>query len=114
MIWLYLQAWIVTVIIEVPVVALVFPGQRLRMACACLAATTVTHAFMHFALPTLVPSFTLWVVIGEATALAVEAVVYALVSKPRSASRALVASALANLLSFSAGLILLGGSSDPG
>ena len=101
----YLIALAITLAIEVPVVAAFFPGQRGRMAAACAAATTVTHLTMHFVLPGLTSSFGQFILVGEVGALAVEAGVYWLVSQPREPGRALAASAVANLLSYGAGLL---------
>ena len=106
MTWAFLQAWLATVVIEVPIVAWCFPAQRRRMAVVCLAATTATHAAMHFLLPPLVDSLGQWVIVGESSATVLEAAVYAVASRPRSLPRALIASALANGLSFAAGLLL--------
>jgi hypothetical protein len=105
---LYIEAWLLTVAIESPVVACVYRGQRARMFGVCVAATTATHAFMHFLLPRLVDSLETWIVVGEAIALVVEAVAYAVLAKGRSVPRALVASALANGLSYATGLLVFG------
>ncbi len=102
----YLQALLLTIAIEVPIVALAFPGRRLRMALACLVATTTTHLLMHFALPSLCPTRRTWVIAGEAQALVLEALAYGLCSRPRDFARAFIASALANSASFAAGLVL--------
>lgn len=106
MIFSYLIAWAVTVAVEVPIVAALYPGQRLRLALACLIATTTTHLAMHFALPYAALSHEAWLVTGETGALLAEALVYALVSRPRRLGIALVASALANSASFLAGLLI--------
>jgi len=106
---LYLAALGITLGTEVPVVVLLYPGQRLRLGCACAAATTAIHLAMHFVLPGLVAGGTWALVAGEALALFAEAAVYFAVSRPRDAGHALVASALANSISFGAGLVLLGG-----
>jgi len=104
---LYLVALGITLGIEVPVVTLLYPGQRLRLGAACAVATTATHLVMHFVLPGLLPAGTSALVAGEALALVAEAAVYLAVSRPHDLGRALVASALANSLSFGAGLVLL-------
>lgn len=103
----YLTALGITLGTEVPVVALLYPGQRLRLGAACAVATTATHLVMHFVLPGLLPAGTSALVAGEALALVAEAAAYFAVSRPRDLGRALVASALANSLSFGAGLVLL-------
>jgi hypothetical protein len=102
---LYLAALGITLGTEVPVVMLLYPGQRLRLGAACAVATTVTHLTMHFVLPGLLGTSAL--VAGEALALIAEAAVYLAVSRPHDPGRALVASALANSLSFGVGLVLL-------
>ena len=102
---LYLLALGVTLAVEVPLVALLFPGRRARMAVACALATTATHVFMHFALPRFLPSPRDVLLVGETVAVGFEAGVYALVS--RDLGRSLVASALANSASYGAGLIIL-------
>jgi hypothetical protein len=104
----YLLALLLTLAIEIPVVALVFAGQRLRMALVCLVATTATHLLMHFVLPSVCPTARSWLIAGEAQALVLEALAYLLLSRPRDPGRALIASALANSASFAAGLALAG------
>jgi hypothetical protein len=105
--WIYLFGLLITIGIEVPVVAAVFQGQRLRMAVVCGVATTATHLAMHFLLPHVVGSMDQFMLLGELGALVVEALVYAVVSRPRDPGRALVAAALANGLSYGAGLLLI-------
>ena len=98
-------AWLVTLTIEVPCVALWYPGQRRRMAVVCAITTSITNVVMNVLLPRwLGPDAA--VGFGELGALGVEAAVYALASRPRDIGRALAASGLANGLSFAAGLIL--------
>jgi hypothetical protein len=103
---LYLTALLVTVCLEVPVVALVFEGQRARMALVCLVATTATHLAMHFVLPPFAGTVDVWVITGELGALILEAGAYWWLSQPRSLARAMIASSIANSLSFVAGLLL--------
>ncbi len=98
----------ITLGIEIPVVAGVFQGQRLRMALVCGVATTATHLAMHFILPPMVVSVDQFMLLGELGALAVEVLVYFLASRPRDIGRALVASALANGLSYGVGLLIIG------
>ncbi len=104
----YLTALVITLAIEIPIVALVFKGQRARMALCCLVATTATHLAMHFLLPRVVSSYQQFILVGELMATIIEALVYALSSRPRDWSRAMLASALANTTSYAAGLILIG------
>jgi len=105
----YLLAIALTLGLEVPVVAGLFPGQRARMALVCGLATTATHLILHFLLPQWLPARGAMLG-GEALALFAEAAAYALFSRPRDAGRALLASALANALSFAAGILVFGGS----
>jgi hypothetical protein len=103
-VWLALA---VTLAIEVPVVVLLFPGQRVRMGIAALVANTATNLVLNLLLPRLPGIGSHHVVVGEVFALVGEAAIYAAVSRPRSLSRALVASGLGNGLSFAAGGLLV-------
>jgi hypothetical protein len=103
----YPEALAITLVVEVPGVAALFPRQRLKMALAAALATTATHLIMHFALPRLTASYDQNLLFGETLAVVAEAAVYTLVSRPRDLPRALVASGLANILSYLAGLLLL-------
>jgi hypothetical protein len=102
----YLLALGLTVVVEVPVVASFFPGRRLRLALVCAAATTVTHLLLHFGFPALLPHAVSALWFGEAFATLAEAGAYWLAA--RQPGRALVASAVANSLSFVAGVALFG------
>lgn len=104
MVWAYLQAWLLTVTLETPVVAALFPGQRLRMDCVCVVATTITHAAMHFLLPLFAPTLEAWITAGEIGATVVEATMCTLLARPPSLPRSVVAAALANSLSYAVGL----------
>ena len=103
----YLLALLLTLAIEVPLVAWIYPGERVRLAIACGVTTTATHLTMHHVLPLVLASSGQVLVIGEAMALIVEAAVYAGVSRTRSVGRALVASAVANAVSYGVGITLL-------
>ena len=76
------------------------------MAVVAALATTATHLFMHFVLPLVTTSYSQNLVIGEAVALAAEAIAYWRLSRPPELSRAMIASALANSASFAAGLLI--------
>lgn len=102
----FVFAWAVTVAIEAPCVAALYPGQRRRMALICAIATSVTNVVMNVALPRWLGVGVTFLLVGEIGALLVEAAVYALAARPRDVGRALAASALANGLSFSVGLLL--------
>ena len=95
------------VALEVPVVAALYPGERLRMGLACALATAATNLFMNGLLPGLLASASAVLLIGEAMALVVEALVYFRVSKGRDWARALVASSLANASSYLVGMGIL-------
>jgi hypothetical protein len=101
----YFIALLLTIAVEVPTVAAFFPGQRRLMAFACLIATSFTHVllFRVLAFLTLTPA---GLVAGETFALVAEAAVYALASRPRNLPRAVMASAVANGLSFAASLLV--------
>jgi hypothetical protein len=96
----------VTVAVECPIVAALYPGQRLRMAAVCALATAATNLAMNLLLRRWFGAGLDHLLLGEASALLLEALVYALVRRPRDWGRALVASALANGASFSAGFVL--------
>jgi hypothetical protein len=96
----------VTVAVECPIVAAVYPGQRLRMAGVCALATAATNLAMNLLLRRWLGPGLVHLLVGELSALLLEALVYAVVRRPRDWGRALVASALANGASFSAGFVL--------
>lgn len=102
----YLLALGLTIAVEVPVVAAFFPGRRLRLALTCAVTTTVTHLLLHFGFPAVLPRAVSALWFGEAFATLAEAAAYW--AAARQPGRALVASAVANGLSFVAGLLLLG------
>ncbi|MBI5533772.1 MAG: hypothetical protein HY898_13715 [Deltaproteobacteria bacterium] len=79
------------------------------MATASVAANLATHVTIHVVVPRLGLPLPAWDLVGEAFAFAVEAAVYAIVIRPRSAWWAVAASALANGVSYTAGLVLLAG-----
>jgi len=100
-------AWLLTVGLEAPTVAVCYPrGQRLRMAVACVIATTATNLAMNTFLARTASSYVQYLLIGESCALLLEAAVYLAVSKPRDIPRAVAASAAANALSFGAAWLL--------
>jgi hypothetical protein len=102
----YLSALLLTLVTEVPIVAACFPGQRARLAAAAAIATTATHLCMHLVLLDLLGPRG-FVPAGEALALVVEGLVYASVARPRALKRGILASALANTVSFAIGLAVL-------
>ncbi len=100
-------AWLLTVAVEVPCVAAMFPGQRVRMAVACALGTSVTNLAMNALLPMALGTGAAFLVAGELGSVLAEALLYAAVGRPPDLARALAASALANGASFAAGLLLL-------
>lgn len=104
-----LVALAVTVAVEVPIVALVFPRERARMALACAIATSATNLAMNLLLYPRVGSVDTYLLVGEIGATLAEAAVYYAASREHDVGRALLASALANAASFGAGLVLFGG-----
>jgi hypothetical protein len=103
----YLSALGLTIAVEVPAVAIFYPGQRLRLGGCCCLVTTLTHMALFLVLFRYVPLTTVTVLLGESGALLLEASAYAVVSRPRDFPRALMASAAANALSFGLGLAVL-------
>jgi hypothetical protein len=97
------HALLVTLLVEVPIVAALFPRQRLRMASVALVMNTATNLLLNVGLPYLGARGSTRIVVGELLALVLEAMAYALLSRPRHVARAIVASALGNLTSFTLG-----------
>ncbi len=98
-----LHALAATLLIEVPITAALFPKQRSRMALVALVANTATNLALNVGLPWLGVQGATRLLVGEASALVLEAAAYARFSRPRSIERAIVASALGNLTSFTLG-----------
>lgn len=98
-------ALVVTLVVEVPIVALVFRREAGRMALVAAAATGLTNLAMNALLFGRV-SYLAYLGIGEVGATLLEAAAYYFGSRERNLGRALVASALANAASFAAGLLL--------
>jgi hypothetical protein len=97
-------ALVVTLAIEVPFVAALFRGQRLRMATVALVVNIATNVVLNHWVTRLGPGA---VQVSEVVIVVVEAAVYAIASRPRDVSRALLASALGNALSYGAGFVLV-------
>lgn len=100
----YLLALGITLLVETPIVAALFPGRRRRLALTCLGVTTATHLVLHFVLARVLPVEVSPLVAGEVFATLAEAAAYAVAS--REVGRSLVASALANTASFAVGLLV--------
>ena len=99
------SALAVTLVIEMPIVALSYPGERFRLAGACAVATTVTNLVMNAWLSRASGSYDTYLLSSELGASLIEAIVYVAVSRGHGVGNALVASGLANAASFAAGLI---------
>jgi hypothetical protein len=95
----------ITLALEVPLVAALFPGQRVKMALVSAAANTATNLTLNLLLPTLFAQPGSHILPGEILAVVVETEAYALASRPRDLSRSLLASSLANALSYSAAMV---------
>jgi hypothetical protein len=93
----------VTCLIEVPLVALFFPGERLRMAGVALVANVATNLTLNVLLPAWGYRGAHWLFWGELAVMLVEAAVYVLLSRGRDLGRALLASGLGNASSFAWG-----------
>ncbi len=93
----------VTLGIEVPLVAALFPGRRLRMAAVAAVANVVTNLTLNLLLPRVPVLQGRHVLPGEILAVVAEAAAYAAAS--RDLPRSLLASSVANALSFGAGLL---------
>ena len=105
-----LAALLLTLAVEVPVVTLVYlrPGrQALRALVLAVVVNLVTNPFLCVVLRRWMPTWDSAVMLGEGVAVVGEALAYWAVLRPRSAGRALLASGLANLLSFAIGLWVL-------
>jgi hypothetical protein len=96
----------ITLVVEVPIVAAFYRGQRVRMAIACAIATSATNLALNFLLARRTFTFDRTLLVGEAAALIAEGTVYFFVATDRDWRRALTASAAANLASFGVGLLL--------
>jgi hypothetical protein len=103
-----LLAALLTVALETPCVAWRYPGQRLRLGLACALGTAATNLAMNVLLPRWLGTGAAWLLVGEGGALLLEGVLYTAVARPRDPVRAFTASALANGVSFGAGLLLWG------
>lgn len=102
----YLAALAITLVVEVPIVAAFFRGQALRMAAVAAAATTGTHLAMHHLLPLALASWEQVILVGELGAVLIEGACLAWLSRPRDASTAFLAAAVANSASYAAGLVI--------
>ena len=76
------------------------------MAIACALATTATNLAMNAWLIHAARSYDAYLVAGELGASALEALVYVGISRRHDVARSLIASGIANSVSFIAGLLL--------
>jgi hypothetical protein len=97
----------VTLLLEVPIVALCFPGQRWRMAVAAALANTATNLLLNVWLPRLPVLHGQYLLVGEGLAVVLEALTYTFVGRPRDLGRSLAVSAFSNAVSFEFGGALL-------
>ncbi len=88
--------------------AALYRGQRRRIALVAALANSATNLPMNLLLPWWLGAGNAFILTGELLALALEAGLYFAVARPRDLARAVTASALANGLSFGAGLLLWG------
>jgi hypothetical protein len=99
----WLSACLATLVCEVPVVVLLYPGQRKKLLAAATVLNIVTNVALNRFLPRLPLIGSRHLLVGEALALVGEAMGYALVVRPRDWARAFLASGVGNLISFTLG-----------
>lgn len=95
----------ITLAVEVPLVAALYPGQRLRLAGVAVLANAATNLTLNLGLPRVPTLAGRHVIPGEMLAVVAEAAAYAWTSRPRDLPRALFVSSLANAASFGVGLL---------
>ena len=98
----WLIALAVTLVIEVPLVAALYRGERVRLAVAAVVANAATNLALNLVLA---PRGHL--VLGEVLAVVVEALTYAVASRRGDLPWAIWVSAGANLASFTLGPLLV-------
>ena len=105
---LWLRFFAVTVVIELLVATSLLRGEGslARRATAVVVANLASHPIVWFVLPRIIAPRAAMIVTAESWAIASETVVYALVFPTLPRTRALGVSAVANALSFLAGLVL--------
>jgi hypothetical protein len=94
------RALIVTLLLEVPLVVLCYPGQRRRIAVVAIAANTLTNLTLNLVFPQLRFLRGHFLLAGEIFAVLGEAAAYTAAGRPPSAGRALAVSGAGNLLSY--------------
>jgi len=98
-----LAALVITLALEVPLVAAMFPGQRVRMAILAAIMNTLTNLTLNCFFAVIPWMRGHHILYGEVFALVTEAAAYAVFSRPRRVGRSVLASLLGNALSFCAG-----------
>lgn len=96
-----------TGVIEAPIAALFYCGDRLRMATVLLVVTTVTHLMMHRLIIDAAGSVDTGILVGQIVATIVEATALWWFDPKRRPGLAMMASAVANVTSFLGGMALL-------
>jgi hypothetical protein len=96
-----------TLAIEVPLVAALFPGQRARMALVAAVSNIATNLTLNLVLARTPALAGYQVLVGEILAVVVEAAAYASFSRPRDLPRCALAAGLGNALSFAVGFTTL-------
>ena len=103
-------ALLVTLLVEVPIVAAFYPRQRRRMAITCaiatIAASLVVNAALGVVASRIGAPLHVSIAAGQLAAMLLEALAYYAVARPRDLRRALAAAASANIASYAAGLFL--------
>ena len=99
----WLRAFVFTQIVEVPIYMQVLPGSRWKAATIGFGASAITHPFVWFVFPRLLPHrFVLMATAAELFAFVVEALYLCIWLKPW---KALAASFVANSASLGLGLL---------
>ena len=103
----FLQALIITNVLEAPALAAFYPNRAWRkVVLLALALNALTLPFVWFVFYPLVADYALYFAVAESFAFVVEAAILALVFPGEGRGNAALASAAANALSAGAGLLL--------
>ncbi|MBW2736577.1 MAG: hypothetical protein JRH20_29670, partial [Deltaproteobacteria bacterium] len=103
----YLAALALTLALELPVALLILRKNRARVLLAGLVGNGLSHPALHFLLPmVIVPQAAPgpFILVGELSVFAFEALLYVAMVRPQPWTLAVVAAAAANALSFGVGL----------
>jgi len=111
---MWFRAFIVTLVVELPVYLLVArwrtgPGRVApywKTALGAVACSAVTHPWLWFVWRSLVHDYTTYVATGEVTAVVAEALIFYFSARPITLRRASAASLLANGASYACGVLL--------